>query len=381
MFSRLRAFFIPKLEFEQRAYRARLAARILIGYGLLLFVWLAIRVLIQLRMDPQSSSYDLRQDLLLFGLLAPAGIVAALLLRRGWLLGVGYVLAGSVFLAGATSLVLVPGGLSLYTPLLVLAILIAGAVISGEAAFLFAGLAVVTGALGWWSSSGPLEPPGGSLELTSGLLYFLTLAIASFSTASILHSFSRQVQKSILRLHEQADRLATLANTDPLTGLGNRRHLLDQLDREYERARRYRRPLSLVYIDLDGFKAVNDQHGHLYGDEVLRGAATAMKSVLRATDLMARIGGDEFAILMPETTLEGARNATAKLRRALSALTDRMRPAVSELDFCAGVSQMRSDDSAQSILGRADESQYLAKAKGKGHTRTEEDLERLPLEG
>jgi diguanylate cyclase (GGDEF)-like protein len=381
MFTRLRAFFVPRLEFEQRAYRARLAARILIGYALLLAAWLAIRVLLQLKMSPRASSYDLRQDFLLVGLLAPAGVVAFLLLRRGWLYGVGYVLAGSVYLASATSLVLVPGGLSLYTPLLVLAILIAGAIIGGEAAFIFAGLAVATGAISWWLASGPPNSQPGSIDLSAGLLYFVTLTIASFSTASILHSFSHQVQHSLRRLHEQAERLATLANTDPLTGMANRRHLLDQLDREYKRARRYRRPLSLVYIDLDGFKAVNDQYGHLYGDEVLKGAATGMKSVLRATDLMARIGGDEFAILMPETTLEGAKNAMAKLHRALSALTGRMQPAVSDLDFCAGVSQMRDDDSAQSMLGRADESQYLAKASGKGQTRTEEDLEHIAFEG
>jgi diguanylate cyclase (GGDEF)-like protein len=373
MLERLRTAFAPRLEFEQRAYRARLTTRVLVGYFTLLAAWLLVSVPLHL-VAQGPGSYGTNLDLLVVGVLAPSGLVSILLLRRGWVLAVGYVLAASVYLIGTASMILVPEGVYLYSPLLVLATLIAGAAIGGEAAFLFASLSLLTGAFGWWYAG---RLPGFTLaflDAAGGVLFLITLAIAAFSTASILHSFSRQVQRTILRLHEQAERLATLANTDPLTGIANRRYLLDQLDREVERARRYRRPLSLVYIDLDGFKAVNDRHGHLFGDEVLKGAATAMRAVLRSTDLMARIGGDEFAVLMPETTLAGAENATDKLRRALTAFSGRMKPAISELNFCAGVSQMRDDDNGEAILSRADDAQYLAKGNGKGHTRTEEEL-------
>jgi len=150
---------------------------------------------------------------------------------------------------------------------------------------------------------------------------------------------------------------------------------MEQLGREFSRARRYRRPLSLLYLDLDGFKAINDRFGHLFGDEVLTGVGRAMKAVLRSTDLLARIGGDEFVVLLPETGIEGAHNVIAKLRKALAAYGQQLGPAVPPLSFCAGVSQLRQDDATiDDILSRADEAQYLAKGTGPGHTRSEKEL-------
>jgi len=185
------------------------------------------------------------------------------------------------------------------------------------------------------------------------------------------------VQRTINRLHNQAERLSLLANTDPLTQMANRRNLLNRLHREFDRARRYHRPLSLLYIDLDGFKGVNDQFGHLFGDEVLRGVATAMQGVLRTTDLLARIGGDEFAVLMPETSMTGAENVAEKLRRALSAFSERLGPEVPNLTFCGGISTLHpEDESLEALLQRADEAQYLAKATGKAKVQTEEDMRR-----
>jgi diguanylate cyclase (GGDEF)-like protein len=349
-----------------------------VGYFVLLGAWLVTSIPLHLA-SPQLASYDLRLDMIVVGLLTPSGIAAAILLRRGWVLAVGYVLAASVYLTGAATMLIFPEGVYLYSPVLVLATLIAGATIGGYAAFLFAGLSLVTGGAGWWYARLLIGSQMAFLDVAGGFFFLVTLAIVAFSTASILHSYSGQVERTILRLHDQAERLATLANTDPLTGLANRRFLLDQLEREVERAHRYHRPMSLVFIDLDGFKAVNDRHGHLFGDEVLKGAAVAMRSILRSTDLMARIGGDEFAILMPETSLVGASNATDKLRRALNAFSGRMEP-ISALDFCAGVSQMHEGDDGEAILSRADDAQYLAKGKGKGQTRTEEELDHTPTD-
>ena len=111
----------------------------------------------------------------------------------------------------------------------------------------------------------------------------------------------------------RADVLQALATTDPLTGLLNRRAIEKQIQFEWERARRYGLPLSLLMIDLDGLKRVNDVGGHSAGDRVLRGAATAISCTLRASDFGGRWGGDEFVILAPHTSRESARQLAERV--------------------------------------------------------------------
>jgi len=109
-----------------------------------------------------------------------------------------------------------------------------------------------------------------------------------------------------------------LASTDGLTGLANRRRFDEELPRELIRADRYERPLSLMLIDLDEFKAINDSRGHVAGDAVLKHVATVCRRVTRKEQLVARIGGDELAILCPETPAEKARCLAERIRRSLS---------------------------------------------------------------
>ncbi len=116
----------------------------------------------------------------------------------------------------------------------------------------------------------------------------------------------------------RADELRTLATTDPLTNLMNRRAIESRLELEWERARRYGLPLSLLMIDLDGFKRVNDRGGHAAGDRVLRGAASAIRSTLRGSDYGARWGGDEFIILAPHTTRQAAQQLAERIGRRVS---------------------------------------------------------------
>lgn len=113
-----------------------------------------------------------------------------------------------------------------------------------------------------------------------------------------------------------ADHLAALSQTDPLTGLFNARRLFDSLDAELARAHRYREPLSLLLVDLDGLKTLNDRHGHAAGDEAIRGLARVIRSHLRETDIGARWGGDEFGVLAPNTS-EPAALALAERIRAM----------------------------------------------------------------
>ena len=113
--------------------------------------------------------------------------------------------------------------------------------------------------------------------------------------------------------------LERLANTDGLTGLANRRHFMEELGHEVERAQRYDRPLSLVLLDLDHFKQVNDTHGHAAGDQVLCAAAGALRGVCRDADLAGRIGGEELALLLPETWPDGGRRVGERVRERIEA--------------------------------------------------------------
>jgi diguanylate cyclase (GGDEF)-like protein len=121
------------------------------------------------------------------------------------------------------------------------------------------------------------------------------------------------------RFHEYERELVNLATTDVLTGIYNRRHFLDVAAHQMEQARRYGRPLSLVLLDIDHFKKVNDTYGHAVGDEVIRHVARIAKNSLRKTDIFARYGGEEFIVLMPETTSGAAFFVSERTRGLIAA--------------------------------------------------------------
>ena len=154
-----------------------------------------------------------------------------------------------------------------------------------------------------------------------------------------------------------------LADLDALTGLHNRRYFHETLAREVARAQRYNRSLALVVFDLDDFKAINDRIGHLAGDSVLADAAERVLDVGRAADIACRVGGDEFAVILPESSLRDADQLYKRLEQVLSA-----RPVaqVGRLHLSAGVTELRPDDDAISFFERADEALYRAKGSGKG---------------
>jgi diguanylate cyclase (GGDEF)-like protein len=153
------------------------------------------------------------------------------------------------------------------------------------------------------------------------------------------------------------------ADLDALTGLHNRRYFHETLAREVARAHRYGRRLALVVFDLDDFKAINDRIGHLAGDAVLAEAAERIRDVVRSADVACRVGGDEFAVILPESTLGDADQLYRRLEHAVSA-----RPVgqVGRLHLSAGVTELRPDDNATTLFERADEALYRAKGAGKG---------------
>lgn len=374
MIEQLREAFLPRIEFEQRTYRRHLAIRAGVAYLIIVAVWLLSFIGIRL-FGTFPSETSLTINILGIASAGLTGVIALWLVRHDRIIAAGYLLATTAFAIGTATVLQSPNAIAFTSASMLLATVLAGAIVGGAAGYLYAVLTILVTWAGWVSARFYDSVGIGAQEPHVVLIFILSVSVTSLATAAILQSLTRQVERTINRLHNQAERLSMLANTDPLTQMANRRNLLNRLDREFDRARRYHRPLSLLYIDLDGFKGVNDQFGHLFGDDVLRGVATAWQGVLRTTDLLARIGGDEFAVLMPETTMTGAQNAAEKLRRALSAFSERLGPEVPHLTFCGGISTLNpEDESLEALLRRADEAQYLAKATGKAKIQTELDV-------
>ena len=154
-----------------------------------------------------------------------------------------------------------------------------------------------------------------------------------------------------------------LADLDALTGLHTRRYFHETLARECARAHRYQRKLSLIVFDLDDFKEVNDRIGHLAGDTVLAEAAERVRDVVRTADIACRVGGDEFAVILPESSLE---DADQLYRRIQNAISSRQLGQGGNLFLSAGVAELRAEDDPVAFFKRADDALYRAKESGKG---------------
>jgi diguanylate cyclase (GGDEF)-like protein len=164
-------------------------------------------------------------------------------------------------------------------------------------------------------------------------------------------------------LRQTLQREHALSRTDQLTGVSNRRAFLEAAQSEYDRARRSAQPLSLAYLDLDNFKAVNDQFGHDTGDQLLRLVAQILRQELRAVDLVARLGGDEFALLL---TAAGDTEARRLIERVRGLLLEAMRARGWPVSFSIGVLACPVlPPTVNDMIRRADELMYTAKSGGK----------------
>lgn len=157
------------------------------------------------------------------------------------------------------------------------------------------------------------------------------------------------------------EKLEHLALTDELTGLPNRRHWHDRLEHALARARRSSAPLSVIVLDLNGFKQVNDRQGHAAGDRLLRTAAACWSTALRDSDVLGRIGGDEFAVVLEQTDEETASVVAARLQESLPA---------GEVTVAVGIATWRHPEDAASLLSRADAAMYEEKGAGSVATRS-----------
>ncbi len=170
-------------------------------------------------------------------------------------------------------------------------------------------------------------------------------------------------------LKAERDEAIRLSTTDGLTGLINRRSFLERAQQEIGRAKRYRRPLVLVGVDLDFFKRVNDRFGHLGGDKALEAIGKLLTVQLRTQDLVARLGGEEFALLLPETDLPTANAVCERLRWAIESTPIEYDGQRIPLTASFGITECRPDDTVTGALVRADAALY--EAKGKGRNRVE----------
>jgi diguanylate cyclase (GGDEF)-like protein len=166
------------------------------------------------------------------------------------------------------------------------------------------------------------------------------------------------------RLKETMEREKDLARKDMLTGAANRRAFFEAAQTEIDRLHRYKHPFTLAYIDCDNFKEINDTLGHEVGDLVLRAIATTVPRNIRSSDIFARIGGDEFVLLLAET---GAEQARAVIEKINTALLDRMQTEQWPVTFSIGViTYLRSPANVDELIKKADNLMYGAKHEGKG---------------
>ncbi|WP_433208479.1 diguanylate cyclase domain-containing protein [Dactylosporangium sp. CS-047395] len=190
----------------------------------------------------------------------------------------------------------------------------------------------------------------------------------SLDNALLYGSLERKVAERTEALEAANERLATLSVTDPLTGLANRRRFTDRLGDEWRRSARAHGTLAVAMIDIDHFKAYNDHYGHPGGDSCLRKVAAALQHTVRATDLVARLGGEEFAVVLPDTDLRAATVAAERLRAAVEAIGEphpRTGPGV--VTVSVGVAAHRPDGSGEpeKLVEAADVALYDAKREGR----------------
>jgi len=200
----------------------------------------------------------------------------------------------------------------------------------------------------------------------------LKMAIEELKTArselqELNNLLDTRVQERTRALEEANRLLESLSTTDALTGINNRRNFDQELSREIKRCLRYDSPLSLIMLDIDLFKAVNDTYGHLFGDEVLKTIGQILKTSLRSHDICARYGGEEFVILLPETTAQEAFVAAEKIRQKIAQTTVTFEQTASRVTISSGIAQFSNTTMPEDkkLVEAADKALYEAKRSGR----------------
>ncbi|HEX8483097.1 MAG TPA: diguanylate cyclase [Allosphingosinicella sp.] len=200
--------------------------------------------------------------------------------------------------------------------------------------------------------------------------YGLALAGAGLAMLILLVMSAIAALRASDRAAEATAELQRIATTDALTGLWNRRHLLERMEAEIGRSRRGGRPLCVAFLDVDHFKRVNDEHGHPAGDEVLRVLAGLIRDSLRSSDVVGRMGGEEFAILMPETDRARAKLVCERLREKVATRPVRLPSGVElTMTLSTGIALLAGGEASDRLISRADSALYGAKAEGRNRVK------------
>ncbi|MEX8494954.1 GGDEF domain-containing protein [Sphaerotilus sp.] len=229
-----------------------------------------------------------------------------------------------------------------------------------------AALLLLGAASRWMTLADPFHFPAAVEALN---LAYTTVVLAGVALLAMrVTQLREQHQQQRSELQQALARISELATRDELTGLPNRRAILDQLATETARHARKKLPLAIALIDLDHFKRINDAHGHTGGDQVLRGFAHRVESELRGGDVMARWGGEEFLLMLPDTSIEAAQQCLQRLRNRLRASPFDEVASGLRLTFSAGVTGCLGQGDIDSAIERADQAMYRAKDAGRDRT-------------
>ncbi len=245
---------------------------------------------------------------------------------------------------------------------------------------LVAGLALLVGAVAYWMGRSIVDPINRLIAATDGIARGeLDVRLPDGSTGEIgrltrvfnmmaerLRRSSAEVESAHRALEEKNRQLEVLADTDGLTGLYNRKKLDAILVDQFERFRRHRRPFALLMLDLDNFKSINDDYGHVAGDEVLKTVAAMLRLSVRAVDYVARYGGEEFVVVLVETPLVAALEVAERIRAAVQVPGASAGTRSISITVSLGVTHSREgDDDPEKMLFRADHALYEAKRAGR----------------
>lgn len=190
--------------------------------------------------------------------------------------------------------------------------------------------------------------------------------VISMDNASLYAQLEQRVEERTKKLHEANEKLTLLATTDSLTGAFNRRHFIERANVEFAKSRRSKRPVSIMMLDIDHFKKVNDGYGHAAGDEALKKVVKACMDTLRPGDIFGRLGGEEFAILLPETDLSTAKSVAERVRTLIKETIIHSPPHHFSVTVSIGISMYEgSTQSLENMMNVADQGLYKAKNAGR----------------
>ena len=221
----------------------------------------------------------------------------------------------------------------------------------------------------WWRKPYTLDF---SMELIQAIAFVMVM----FTTAMLggfISSLRSKLRKRNTELREAVERIEELLNIDSLTGVNNRRHLFDTLTEEINRCSRGNMTFSLLLLDIDNFKKINDTYGHLAGDEILCRIAGDLSEDTRIIDTFGRYGGEEFLMVLPQTPLKGATTKAEKVRRQVESLTFPDIAKDVRITVSIGVAEYRQNEHIDNTLLRADQALYAAKDKGRNRVATEDE--------